>query len=71
MNYRCPRCKNENIIDFEELIHCPSCELDFYKKSLDVFGEEGILAIQELKAFHDVLNEDEKKKLENTTESVK
>ena len=59
ISYRCPRCKNENIIDCETDIYCPSCKLDFPKASLDGFDEDEILAIQELDGFRGSINKDE------------
>ena len=55
--YHCPACKSSDIIENEETIHCPKCNLDFYKKHLGVFDDENILSVQELGGVGDSFDE--------------
>ncbi len=41
--YRCPNCKNENIIDKGILIYCSKCELHFKKSDFGLVSEENML----------------------------
>lgn len=59
--YYCPRCKNEKIIDFNDFIHCPKCNLDFDKEFFDVVDDENMLSRQELGGFIDAFNDEKKK----------
>lgn len=58
-NYRCPRCKREEIIDQGESIGCVPCDLEFDKSDLETFDEDDILARSEkqgiIKVFLDEL----------------
>jgi len=45
--YHCPRCKNEDIIEYGETFDCPKCVLEFEKKDFELFDDEDILSIQE------------------------
>jgi len=45
--YHCPRCKNENIIEYDDTFDCPACNQEFEKKDFDLFDEENILSVQE------------------------
>ncbi len=47
MNYRCPRCKNEDIIEYEEFIECPKCNLDF---DIDL----GLINKEDLRSFNSI-----------------
>ncbi len=40
--YRCPRCKNTEIIDYGNRFDCPLCELEFEEKDTDEFKNEGV-----------------------------
>ena len=55
MRYRCPRCMRGKIMDFNKLISCVYCGLDFDKSDLDKFVEEDILAISEKRGILRVL----------------
>lgn len=63
MKYKCPRCKSEHILEFDEFIKCSECDLDFDKEFLGVIDDENVLARQELKGIVDAFDEEEKKKL--------
>lgn len=47
--YRCPRCQNIAIIEYELSIECPYCKLEFDKRDFEKFDDENILAIEEKK----------------------
>jgi hypothetical protein len=57
ISYRCPHCKNENILEFEEIIYCPLCKLDYYKKYFGELKEEDMLSLQELHEFRENIEE--------------
>jgi rubredoxin len=57
-NYRCPRCQNIAIIEYELTIECPNCKLEFDKKDFDKFDNENILAIKEKKDVVEILKKD-------------
>ena len=61
--FHCPRCKNENVIEFEEFIHCSKCDRDFDKELIGVVEDEYILSHQELGGILDAFSDEEKKKL--------
>ncbi|MFX1569011.1 MAG: hypothetical protein ACFFCV_11670 [Promethearchaeota archaeon] len=61
--YHCPRCKNENIVEFANYIHCPKCTRDFEKELLGTIDDEYILSRQEMGGFLDGFTDKEKKKL--------
>jgi len=50
-NYQCPRCKNKNIINYESVIECPECRLEFDKEDLEILEGDQILSIQEKLSF--------------------
>lgn len=67
--YRCPACGSDDVIDQGEVIECRSCRLEFFKEFLeDEIDEENLLSEQELKAFADAFDEDEKKKIVRSLE---
>lgn len=43
----CPRCNGRNIVDFRETIECTECHLEFYKKDIERFKPNQLLAISE------------------------
>ena len=45
--YHCPRCGNEDIVDYTDSFDCPSCELEFEKKDCDELEDSQILAVEE------------------------
>jgi len=45
--YHCPRCGNEDIVDYTESIDCPSCRLEFEKRDFDELEDSQILAVEE------------------------
>ena len=61
--YHCPGCKNEDIIEFNDFIHCPKCDLDFDKEFFGVVDDENMLSRQELGGVIDSFTDEEKKKL--------
>ena len=61
---RYPACGSEDIIDYGDLIECCRCGLEFFSESIDgEIDEENILSEQELKAFAETFDDDEKKKI--------
>jgi hypothetical protein len=44
----CPRCRSKDIIEYDDFIECPKCDLEFDKEFLGVIPDEDILARQEL-----------------------
>jgi len=52
----CPRCKSEDIIEYDEFIHCIKCKLDFDKKFLNKIDDDDILARQEVGGFYGTFN---------------
>jgi DNA-directed RNA polymerase subunit RPC12/RpoP len=75
--YRCPACHSEEILEFDEYIHCPNCNLEFFKEFIDsniseenIFSEEALQAISN--AFHDEFDDkkDQKKFLKSIDEDL-
>lgn len=62
-SYHCPACKNEEVIEFNDHIHCPHCKLDFNKRFLNVIDDENVLSRQELGGVIDAFDDEDKKKL--------
>jgi len=56
--YRCPRCKNEDIIEYIETFDCPICFLEFEKKDFELYDESDILSIKEKMAIIKALETD-------------
>lgn len=48
---KCPRCNTLNLIDYDEIVECPKCKLEFHKKDLLNLKDDEILAISEKLAF--------------------
>jgi len=57
--YYCPRCHNENMIEYDTSIDCPKYRLEFEKKDLERFKDDEILAIEEKAEIAKILLEDE------------
>lgn len=53
IKFICPRCKSEDILEFEDFISCNKCDLDFDKEFLGEIDNENILARKELKGIID------------------
>ncbi|NVM35483.1 MAG: hypothetical protein HWN81_07795 [Candidatus Lokiarchaeota archaeon] len=53
IKFLCPRCKSEDILEFDDFISCNKCDLDFDKEFLGVIDNENILSRQELKGIID------------------
>ncbi len=70
--YYCPACKSKNVIEYEEIIECPSCNLEFFKEGLGEIADENKLSVQELngitKAFDDFEDETTRKKFVESLE---
>ncbi len=56
IKYKCPRCKSEDILEFDNFISCNKCHLAFDKDFLGVINDENILAREELKVFFDAFS---------------
>jgi len=73
--YYCPACKSKNVIEYEEMIECPSCNLEFFKEGLGEIADENKLSVQELngiaKAFDDLEDEKTRKKFVESLEKDK
>ena len=54
-NYRCPRCKGENIIEYVDSIECLTCKMEFEKEDLEKFEEDSILSIEEKLDIFDMI----------------
>jgi transcription elongation factor Elf1 len=66
--FHCPRCGSKNIIEYDDFIECPKCDLEFDKEFLGIIPDEDILSRQELIAFTDAFVEkDLKKKKKNNS----
>ena len=64
---RCPACKSDNIIEYEDYIECRDCKLDFFKEFLGKeIAEENLLSLKELEgitgAFEELEDEEARKK---------
>jgi len=59
---RCPYCHSEDVEDYGSYIHCPNCDLDFDKTSLETVDEEDIMSQQDLNVFVKAFDLDSKKK---------
>jgi transcription elongation factor Elf1 len=46
--FNCPRCGNENLLDFDQIVECPKCGLSFTKEIITKIEEENIVADEEL-----------------------
>ncbi len=70
--YYCPVCKSKDVIEYEDMIECPSCNLEFFKDGLGEIADENKLSVQELngivKAFDDLEDEKTRKKLTESLE---
>ncbi|TFG01391.1 MAG: hypothetical protein EU539_14100 [Promethearchaeota archaeon] len=56
--YRCPRCHNDEIINYGDTFECPKCRLEFEKRDFKLFDEDQILSIEEKLKLTKVLNSD-------------
>ena len=61
IKFICPRCRSEDILEFDDFISCNKCDLDFDKDFLGVIDNENILARQELKGIIDAFYDKERK----------
>ncbi|TKJ21759.1 MAG: hypothetical protein CEE43_08705 [Promethearchaeota archaeon Loki_b32] len=62
--YYCPRCKSENVFVFVSHIECAECGSSFFIEDIkSVIDEENILAEDELDAFAEAFDEEERKKI--------
>ncbi len=61
--FHCPACKNEDIIEFTDHIHCPICNLDYDKEFLGVMDDENMLSRQELGGIVNAFDDEDKKKM--------
>jgi len=62
--YYCPHCKSENVFVFVSHIECAECGSSFFIEDIkSVIDEENILAEDELDAFAEAFDEEERKKI--------
>ncbi|MHA2392565.1 MAG: hypothetical protein ACXAEX_11535 [Promethearchaeota archaeon] len=47
-DYYCPRCYSDKILEYNDFIECPICQLDFDKDLFRKIPDEDILARQEM-----------------------
>ena len=45
--YHCPRCKTEEIIEYDDSFDCPICRLEFEKRDCDLYEDDQILSVEE------------------------
>lgn len=43
----CPRCKTNDIVEYEDTFECTKCLMEFEKKDLELYEDEDILSIRE------------------------
>jgi len=55
--FHCPRCKSEDIIEYDESFDCPHCRLEFDKKDCEELEDDQILSVQEKLSFMKELKE--------------
>ncbi len=57
IQYHCPRCGSEKIMDYGNTFDCTICNLEFEKEDFELFEDQmDILAISEKLAFTRILN---------------
>ena len=56
--YHCPRCGNEDIVDYTDSFDCPFCKLEFEKRDCDELEDSQILAIEEKLGIVDAIGLD-------------
>ncbi|MFX1277099.1 MAG: hypothetical protein ACFFBP_19410 [Promethearchaeota archaeon] len=49
--YHCPRCGNNNIINYDDTFDCPNCNLEFNKSDFKFYADDEILSIEEKRRF--------------------
>lgn len=55
----CPRCKGKRIIDYETIIECLDCNLEFEKKDIEeIEDKSAILSLQEKQSIIKALKDD-------------
>ncbi|UCC20830.1 MAG: hypothetical protein JSV62_06000 [Promethearchaeota archaeon] len=58
MEYHCPRCSSEDVLDKGEVIYCPQCNLHFAKDSLNSdIDDKNILSVEEMDEFLDLFED--------------
>ena len=70
--YRCPACNSKDIIEYDEIIECTQCNLEFFKEHLGEIAPENLLSLGELhgivRAFDERDSEYEREKLSKSLE---
>ncbi len=60
--FKCPRCGNARVIDYDDSFECPECKLEFEKEDFEgVENEEdlkNILSVQEKHEFLDAFRKE-------------
>ncbi len=64
--YHCPRCGNEDIVDYTDSFDCPSCGFEFDKKDCDELEDSQILSVEEKLGITEALDLDQKKNQTNS-----
>ena len=59
--YHCPRCGNEDVVNYTNSFDCPSCRLEFDKQDCDELEDSQILAVKEKLGFIEALSLDSNK----------
>ncbi len=52
--FKCPKCGNVDVIDYDDSFECPKCNLEFEKEDFKNNGEDGldsIMSVKEMLAF--------------------
>ena len=57
-HYYCPRCWNEQVVEYESSFECPSCLLEFDKSEFDsIKDKSSILSLEEKRGISEVFNQ--------------
>ena len=67
-SYRCPACKSKDIIEYDEIIECTRCNLEFFKDHLGEIDPENLLSVKELHGIVGAFDEHDRMKLQKDLE---
>jgi len=62
--YRCPACNSKDIIEYDEIIECTQCNLEFFKEHLGEIDPENLLSAKELHGIVGAFDEHDRMKLQ-------
>ena len=56
--HHCPRCKRKYLMDFDTIVECPLCNLEFEKADFEKYDDDDdILSLQKKQEINKVLRE--------------